>query len=175
MAFAQSVRVRRMIEDIALLPKQTFWIMTVNLLLDAAAINWCKVLGSRNEDTHWSQVIPKERHEEVRTSLLSALGINAENWEDYQNSIVEFRDQLVAHHDLNATAAKYPNYDLAFAAANHIFSTIRSFADPDSLSGVPSSLDRWSNTVAYNMTAIVKAAFRSSAELGSNIPERPLS
>ncbi len=31
------------------------------------------------------------------------------------------------------------------------------------------------NTVAYNMAAIVKAAFRSTAELGSNIPERPLS
>ena len=152
-----------------------FWIMTLSLLLDAAAINWCKVLGSRGEDTHQTQVIPKDRHEEVRMSLLCALGINAENWEAYQNSIVEFRDQIVAHHDLNATAAKYPNYDLAIAAVNHIFSTIRIFADPDSLGGVPSSLDRWSNIVSDNKAAIVKAAFRSSAELGPNIPERPLS
>ena len=33
MVFAQSVKVRRMIEKIALDPKQTFWIMTVNLWL----------------------------------------------------------------------------------------------------------------------------------------------
>jgi hypothetical protein len=31
MAFAQSIKVRRMVEKIALDPKQTFWIMAVNL------------------------------------------------------------------------------------------------------------------------------------------------
>jgi hypothetical protein len=170
MAFAQSVRVRRMIEGIALEPKQTFWIMNVNLLLDAAAIDWCKVFGSWDEDTHWTKVIPKERHEQVRASLLNEVGFNAEGWEDYRVSIVRFRDQMVAHHDLNATVKKYPQYDVAFAAADFMFTAIRDLADPESLGGIPSSLDRWAGTVAGNMSAIVRAAFGASAQLGPNVP-----
>ncbi|WP_020163349.1 MULTISPECIES: hypothetical protein [Methyloversatilis] len=170
MAFAQSVRVRRMIEGIALEPKQTFWIMTLNLLLDAAAIDWCKVFGSWDEDTHWTRTIPKERHEEVRAELLKRIGLSADEWEAYRGSIVRFRDQMVAHHDLNATVAQYPHYDLALGAADFMFAEIYDLADPDSLGGIPSSLDRWSGTVAGNMSAIVRAAFGASAQLGSNVP-----
>ncbi|MCZ2078026.1 MAG: hypothetical protein LC130_23845 [Bryobacterales bacterium] len=67
-----------MIEEIALEPKQTFWIMTLNLLLDAAAIDWCKVFGSWDEHTHWTNVIPNERHEEVRADLLREALNNAQ-------------------------------------------------------------------------------------------------
>lgn len=169
MAFAQSVRVRRMIEGIASEPKQTFWIMTVNLLLDTAAIDWCKVFGSWDEDTHWTQVIPNVRHEDVRARLLAALRLSPEDWEAYRSSIVAYRDQIVAHHDLNATVAKHPHYDLALAAADFMFAEIRDLVDPESLGGIPSSLDRWSNTVASNMSAIVRAAFGASAKLGSNV------
>ena len=170
MAFAQSVRVRRMIEGIALEPKQTFWILTINLLLDAAAIDWCKVFGSWDEDTHWTRVLPKERHEDVRASLLTATGLSAEGWEAYRDRVVDFRNQLVAHHDLNATVAKYPEYDVAFAAADFMFTAIRELADADTLGGIPACLDRWSNTVAGNMSAIVRASFGASAQLGSNVP-----
>jgi hypothetical protein len=57
MLFAELVKVRRMIEGIASGPKQTFWNMTMSLLLDAAAIEWSKVFGSRKEDTHWTKVV----------------------------------------------------------------------------------------------------------------------
>src|SRR5689334_21852435 len=111
MAFAQSIRVRRMIAEIALEPKQTFWIMTVNLLADSAAIEWSKVFGSRGEDTHWSRVIRKSEHNEVRSALLQKLGLSQEEWETYRGNIVQYRNEIVAHHDLEATVAKYPQYD----------------------------------------------------------------
>jgi hypothetical protein len=170
MVFAQSVHVRRMIERIALNPKQTFWIMTVNLLADAAAVEWCKVFGSWNEDTHWTRALPKDRHDVIRADLLKAIGLTQAEWEEYRNSIVSYRDQMVAHHDLDATVAKYPHYDIALVAANFMFDQLRNIADPDSLGGIPTSLDRWSRTVAKNMTAIVKKAFQASASLGSNVP-----
>jgi len=173
MVFAQSIQVRRMIEGIALDPKQTFWIMTVNLLADAAAVEWCKVFGSWDEDTHWTQVVPKERHDQIRTDLLKALGLTQAAWEEYRNSIVSYRDQMVAHHDLDATVAKYPHYNVAIVAANFMFDQLRNIAGPDSLGGIPTSLDRWSRTVAGNMSAIVRKAFEASASLGSNVPTRP--
>ena len=170
MAFAQSVKVRRMIAEIAIEPRQTFWIMTNNLLLNAAAIDWCKVFGSWDDDTHWTRVVPKASHDQVRSELMNALAVNPDEWDKYRREIVNFRDQAVAHHDLNATVAKYPHYDLALAAADFMFTEIRARADPDTLGGIPSSLERWSTTVTGNMSAIVRAAFNASARLGSNVP-----
>jgi hypothetical protein len=171
MAFAQSVRVRRMIEGIALDPKQTFWIMTVNLLGNTAAIEWCKVFGSHAEDTHWTRVLPESRHDDVRQSLLKQVQLTEEKWKEYRDSIVSYRDQMVAHHDLNATVAKYPHYDVAIVAANFMFDQVRSVANQDWLGGIPTPLDPWSQTVAENMSAIVKKAFEASAALGSNVPK----
>jgi len=55
-------------------------------------------------------------------------------------------------------------------AANFMFNQLRSIADPDQLGGIPTSLDRWSTTVADNMSVIVRKAFQASASLGSNVP-----
>lgn len=170
MAFAQSIKVRRMIERIALDPKQTFWIMTVNLLADAAAIEWCKVFGSWDEDTHWTKVVPGKQHDQVRAALLRELGFSQSEWDAYHDGILRYRNELVAHHDLNATVAKYPHYDKAMVAANFMFDVLRSIADHDHLGGIPTSLDRWSNTLADNMSVIVGKAFQASATLGSNVP-----
>jgi hypothetical protein len=169
MVFSQAVHVRRMIEGIALEPKQTFWIMTMNLLSDTAALEWCKVFGSWDEDTHWTRAVPKEKHDGIRADLLKAIGLAQADWEKYREGIVSYRDQMVAHHDLGATVANYPHYDAALVAANFMFDQLRNVADPDSLGGIPTSLDRWSRTVAQNMSAIVKNAFKASASLGSNV------
>ena len=170
MAFAQSIKVRRMIEEIALDPKQTFWIMVVNLLGDAAAIEWSKVFGSWDEDTHWTRVVPEERHDAVRAALLGELGFSKSEWKAYRDGIVRYRNEIIAHHDLNATVPKHPQYDKAIVAATFIFAQLRAMADPDHLGGVPSLLDTWSNTVAGNMSSIVRQAFQASASLGSNVP-----
>jgi hypothetical protein len=171
MVFAQSVQVRRMIQDIALEPKQTFWIMTANLLADTAAVEWSKVFGSRGEDTHWTQAVPKEQHDEIRSGLLNELRLTENEWKKYRESIVSYRDQMVAHHDLDTTVNKYPHYDSAILAANYMFDQIRNIADPDDLGGIPLLLDGWSKTVSKNMSAIVRKAFEASSTLGSNVPE----
>lgn len=170
MVFAQCVKARRMIQDIASDPKQTFWIMTINLLADAAAIEWSKVFGSWDEDTHWTKFVPKESHDVIRAALRKELGFGEKDWEAYRDTIVEYRNQIVAHHDLGAIIANYPHYDKALVAAYFMFGELLNFAHPGRLGGIPSSLDRWSNTVAGNMSAIVRAAFRGSAPLGSNVP-----
>jgi hypothetical protein len=172
LAFAQAARVQRMIEEIASDPTQTFWIMTINMLLDTTAVEWSKVFGSNKEDTHWTHVFPEKRHDEIRAGLLKAVDQSEEEWKKYRESIVSYRDQIVVHHDLDATVAKYPNYDVALLAANYMFDQIRAVADQDGLGGIPTRLDRWSEGVAGNMRAIVKKAFEASATLGSNVRKK---
>jgi hypothetical protein len=170
MAFAQAVHVRRMIETIAVEPKQTFWIMTQNLLLESAAIEWSKVFGSWDEQTHWTRAFSRDDQERLRTELLHTLRLDAEGWETYRASIVDYRNQLIAHHDLNATVVAHPQFDLALTAAAFMFDQVRSKADQDWLGGIPTSLDRWARGIAANMTPIVEKSFAASAVLGSNVP-----
>jgi hypothetical protein len=127
MLFAQWIKARRMIEAIAVEPKQTFWIMTINLLADAASIEWSKVFGSREEDTHWTQVVAKDNRDEVRAALLRHLSLTQQEWSAYRNSNVDYRNQMVAHHDLDAAVVNYPHYDKALEAANFMFDTLRAF------------------------------------------------
>jgi len=171
MVFTQAVHVKRMIESITVTPRQTFWIMTTNLLMESAALEWSKVFGSRDEDTHWTRAVPSGEHKRVRELLLSSLGMDQVQWTAYRDSVVGYRNQLVAHHDLAASVAAYPKFDPALVAASFMFDQIRAAADQDWLGGIPTSLDNWAKTVAGNMSAIVKKAFASSSELGSNVPE----
>jgi hypothetical protein len=158
MVFAQSVRIRRMILEIAHEPNQTFWNLTINLLLESAALAWTKVLGSRSEDTHWTKVLPRNEHETTRAALHQHLGLTAEEWKTQRESIVAYRDQMC------------PQYDVAFKAACFMFDRIRAAVDEDWLGGIPSNLDRWSKTVSGNMRAIVRTAHAGSAMLGPNVP-----
>lgn len=169
MIFSQSIHVHRMVAEIAIDPKQTFWIMTMNLLADTAALEWCKVFGSRGEDTHWTRVVPREKHEGVRADLLKVVGLTQEEWERCREGIVGYRDQMVAHHDLGASVTNYPHYDVALKAAYYMFDYLRNYAEPDWLGGIPTSLERWSETVTGNMSAIVRKAFAASATLGPNV------
>lgn len=169
MAFVQHVKIYRMIAPITREPEQTFWNMTINLLMDAAAIEWCKVFGSWNEDTHWTKVIPEAEHRQTRADLHAYLGMSASEWESYWRSIVNYRNQMTAHHDLKAAVPNFPHYDAALEAAYFMFTRIRALRDQDWMGGIPSDLNRWSSNVAGNMKSIVRKAFAASAELGSNI------
>ena len=170
MAFAQAVYVRRMVEGIAVKPKQTFWIMTMDLMMESAAIEWSKVFGSWDEQTHWKRALPEDTHSTVRDGLLQAIGMNLSDWESYRDTIVRYRNEMIAHHDLDASVAAYPQFDPALKAANFMFDQLRSKADQDWLGGIPISLGPWAYRVADNMAPIVEKAFRASAELGSNVP-----
>src|SRR5207245_6844752 len=121
--------------------------------------------GSSDEGTHWTRVLPKEEHDQVRTALLDKLDMTQSEWEAYHDGILRYRNELVAHHDLNASVAKYPHYDKAIVAANFMFNKLRDAGDPAELGGIPTSLDRWSSGVAKNMSVIARKAVHASRRL----------
>src|SRR5580658_893454 len=140
MAFAQWVRVRRMIEEIAREPKQTFWNMTMNLLFDMATIEWVMVFGSHSQDTHWKKVIAADQHDETHAALLKHLGMTAAEWRAARDSIVTYRNEHVAHHDVKSRLRNLPHYDAALKAAFFMFKRIRALADPGWLGEIPTDL-----------------------------------
>ena len=170
MAFAQALQVYRMVVEVAREPKQTFWNMTINLLFDAAAVEWSKVFGSWGEDTHWTKALPPDQHDTIRAALLAHLGLTTEQWAAEQEAIKAYRDEHVSHHDLASTIAKLPRYDIPYKAACFMFARIRVVADQAWLGGIPEDLERWSTHVASSMRVIVRKAHAATATLGSNVP-----
>ncbi len=95
--------------------------------------------------------------------------MNKDEWEAYRELLIGYRDQLAAHHDLEADVKNYPKYDAALVAADFMYAELLSRLPDEKAGGLYLELERWSATVARNMRPIVKTAFESSARLGSNV------
>lgn len=91
--------------------------------LDYGLIEWCKVFGNRSDDTHWTKLVPNDQHDAFRSGLLAAVGKNAEEWDAYHAEMKDYRDQLAAHHDLEARPTHYPTFDAALEAAFYYYGT----------------------------------------------------
>jgi hypothetical protein len=128
------------------------------------------VFGSWDEDTRWTKVLPDHLHDATRVAQLQHLDLTEAEWRTQRTAILDYRHQQVAHHDTTTTIPNFPHYDIALEAAFFMFQRIRAAADQEWLGGIPVDLDRWSNTVAGNMKAIVRKAHGASATLGSNVP-----
>ena len=73
---------------------QNYWILIFNNFLDIAVLEWCKVFGSNNDATHWSNKITKK--DKFRAELLARLNYTESEWEAYWNNIKGYRDCVVA-------------------------------------------------------------------------------
>jgi len=97
------------------------WRVMQGASLDYGLIEWCKIFGNRSDDTHWTKLVPNDRHDAFREGLLAAVGKSAEEWEEYHSAMKDYRDQLAAHHDLDAKPTHYPAFDPALEAAYYYY------------------------------------------------------
>lgn len=164
--FAQAVKVKRLVEEVALDPKINFWVYTTNVLLNESAIQWSKVFGSTREQTHWTRSFPAQEQEEVRAALYSHLGMTTGQWRNYRKTIVDFRDQMAAHHDLNAAIQKYPHFDTALASADFMYAKLLERIDGDPGHELAwQGLLKWADHVSRNMRPVVIRSFQASAAM----------
>jgi hypothetical protein len=99
-----------------------FWASTVDGHLKLATVAWCKVFGSRKEDTHWARTpagnIPKPAKDDFRQRVCSTTGFTPEQWETSHTRMLAFRDKYVAHLDIgNPLADPVPEFDAALQIA----------------------------------------------------------
>lgn len=97
------------------------WRVMQGASLDYGLIEWCKIFGNRSDDTHWTKLVPNDRHDAFRDGLLAAVGKNATEWEEYHSAMKDYRDQLAAHHDLDAQPTHYPSFDSALEASYYYY------------------------------------------------------
>ena len=54
------------------------WRVMQGASLDYGLIEWCKIFGNRSDDTHWTKLVPNDRHDAFREGLLAAVGYDGD-------------------------------------------------------------------------------------------------
>ncbi|QBQ97869.1 hypothetical protein [Paraburkholderia pallida] len=122
-SFVRLVTLKRVLHEAVPDTKVDFWRITMGASLDYGLIEWCKIFGSRRDDTHWTKVVPDNQHDAFRTGLYTAVGKTADEWDAYHAEMKDYRDKLAAHIDLGGNVANYPSFDAALAAALYYYAT----------------------------------------------------
>ena len=86
-------------------PKSTFWTFTIDAHLVRAVIYWCMVFGSEGcNPTHWKHLSEGNvdyLRKSFRQSLFRYTNFTPSTWDTYWREMVNFRNEYVAHRELN--------------------------------------------------------------------------
>jgi hypothetical protein len=85
---------------------------------DTAAISWCILFGSDNAEQqrlHWKNMFAPDP---FREGLLHSVGMTLDDWTAYRQGVVDYRNELAVHRDLDPTTRFHPNFDKALLAAD---------------------------------------------------------
>ena len=107
-----------------------YWIYCYNNSIDMAVLDWCHLFGNAEDELHWRNVISNV--EDFRNDLLTFLDISFEDWEQYWNTVKDYRDKDVAHIEVRPVT-NVPTMKLGITAVgfyyNSIISELRGFND----------------------------------------------
>lgn len=115
-SFMDSVALARALHDIT--PRPYSLTVAQRAAFDTAVISWCILFGSHhaeNQALHWKNMFDADQ---FRAGLVEALGISLEEWRAYRQDVVDYRNELAAHRDLNPKTRFHPNFDKAIIAAD---------------------------------------------------------
>ena len=111
-----------------------FWTLTIDAHLLRATIDWCMVFGSdKSNPTHWKRLSNTESEtfkQSFREGLFKATGLDRDKWQQYWESMVDFRNRYAAHRELEFTSP-VPNFDTALAVAYYYDDWVRRLISPD--------------------------------------------
>jgi len=114
--------------------KCEFWTHTIDAHLLQAAILWCMLFGSDGcNPTHWKNLSTDQSDElkrSFRDGLPQSTGINGEHWVQYHKEMTDFRNEYVAHRELQYKKP-VPNFDIALKVVYYYDHWIRGIIVPD--------------------------------------------
>jgi hypothetical protein len=120
--------------------KSPFWTLTIDAHLVQSIIYWCMVFGSEGcNPTHWKHLSESNvdrLRESFRQFLFTRTNFTASTWETYWKEIVDFRNEYVAHRELNYKKP-VPYLDFALEVAFVYDEWIRHIISPDILEEPP--------------------------------------
>lgn len=117
---------------------------------DTAVISWCILFGSDHADRqeiHWKNMF---ENDSFRTGLVQTLDMPLDAWVAYRKSLVDYRNELAAHRDLNPESKFHPSFDQALIAADFYEQQLRVKIEAETGTATvgPSLLEEFKATLA---------------------------
>lgn len=118
-----------------------FWKTVNGNCIDLCVLEWCKLFGEPRGEHHWHQVVSDPAA--FGAGLYSAVGMNADAFEQYRVKARAYRDKFVAHLDLEMTAL-LPHLDPAWASVRYLHAYVVSReAESDIFVRLPLDIDEY--------------------------------
>ena len=151
-------------------PHLNFWRVIQGNGMDMAAIEWCKLFGSDDEvhqQVHWKNVF--DDHEGFRAGLLQYVGVDQEGWTGYWQQVKGYRDEHVAHLDLNKRSVDdFPVLDYALKASAFYYRRLLDALPADEAGRYPADLMEYYERFLALAREVAERAVACTRE----IPER---
>lgn len=97
-------------------PKEEVWLSICDMCYSDAVIAWNTVFGSNSQKSHWKQIaesLPIPSSSKLKPfglpMLLEYLGTTELQWKAYHKSLVDFRNNRLAHFRTDVSSVEQPN------------------------------------------------------------------
>jgi len=144
-----------------------FWTLTINAHLLRATIDWCMVFGSdKSNPTHWKRLFITESealYQSFREGLFKATGLDRDTWQQYWESMTDFRNKYAAHRELEQFTSPVPNFDTALAVAYYYDNWVRRLISPDTFA--EPTLESFALSLQKSVVPLVKKLLEVTGEL----------
>lgn len=164
--FARQVELKRALESADRAPQINFWRMLYGGLSNLAVIEWCKLFGSEgSNDLHWKRLYP-DRLDEFRAGLYAATGTDAAGFQAYWREMKRWRDTNYAHHQQGAALpAKWPQFDIALAAAEYYYDRVVAELGEQQFHLFPSELSSYRRVVRAEYDGAAALALQATRHM----------
>lgn len=140
-----------------------FWTSVYNNAIDIAVLEWCYFFKSHKDDLHWKLIV--DDVDTFREGLLEHLNFNFNEWNDYRETILVYRDKGIAHHELK-DSIDIPDMTIALNATgyylNHVIGMLPKLSMYDNL---PHDLIEYYEKSYQQLEKILSIAYHSTRKL----------
>lgn len=105
-------------------PKEVAWLSICDMCYSEAIISWNALFGTNSQNSHWKKMVAKiplpsrSRVKPFGKEMIAAhLKTTEKEWEQYHASMVDFRNNRLAHFNLNVVREDFPNFNWAMNSA----------------------------------------------------------
>jgi hypothetical protein len=147
--------------------EQNYWILAFNNFLDIAVLEWCKAFGSKSEATHWSKHVKDP--DVFRAGLFHRLTVSEDEWRTYWESIKNYRDEVVAHHESASKVTHYPDFGHALKACFYYYEILITELRVLHVSDYPDNLEDYFESSLAQAKNFSEIAYRATRALKENV------
>ena len=94
--------------------------------------------------------------------MLISLGLSIEEWEGYWNHMKDYRDELVAHYEMDTDVSKYPDLEIAMRSSYFYYDYLQSTLNQEVLAEPLEGLEEYSNRFYESSKKIAAKAIEAT-------------